>query len=84
MGTSDIMLGVIVGWTSIPSRGGGGELILLGVSCHTNQVKGRLFRPNYHVFMIMAKSLLKALKIERKHHNKMMNAKKNELTRQNN
>jgi len=32
------MLGVNLGWTSIPSRGGGGmEEILLAASCYRNQ-----------------------------------------------
>ena len=52
---TNLMLGVTLQWTSIPSRGGGGEgEILLDASCHENQapvvqkVDNAIHRINYY------------------------------------
>ena len=41
MGTGDILLGVALRWTSIPSRGVGGLAILSVASCYGNRAKLR-------------------------------------------
>ena len=46
MGTGDILLGLTLRWTSIPSRGGGGAILSVA-SCYRNL--GKLWQCGYPV-----------------------------------